>query len=326
MPWCRDSRLESASKKGGSAAMPRQYAVYDVFSEDKLAGNPLAVVFDADGLSDTVMQQIAAEFNLSETVFILPPDNPAHGARLRIFNPSYEMPFAGHPTVGAAVALAERKTGGNGVDIDLMNVLEEGVGPVRTVAKLQADTASFAEFDLPRLSNPVDAEVSKEAVAAALSVEPHEVGFENHHISIWNAGVPYMMVPVHDLSIAAKSRCDAARWEQLAPIVGGQLVDAFVYCRGGVAHEASFHARMFAPHVGIPEDPATGSAVAAFSGAVHMFDELLDGHHALLIEQGVEMGRPSKIHLHLEVDGGKIAHGRIGGNAVKVTEGNLLLD
>ena len=305
--------------------MPRQYAIYDVFSSDRLAGNPLAVVFDAEGLSDEAMQQIAGEFNLSETVFVLPAANPAHGAALRIFTPGRELPFAGHPTVGAAIALAERKSGGD-ADIDLMNVLEERVGPVRTVAKLQRGEASFAEFDLPRLSSRIDVEISKDTVAAALQLDPHEIGFENHHISFWNAGVPFLMVPVHDLSVAARARCEASQWEQLAPIADGQLADAYVYCRGGVAHEAHFHARMFAPHAGINEDPATGSAVAALSGAIHQFDELLDGHHALLIEQGVEMGRPSKIHLHLEVDGGKIAQGRIGGNAVKVAEGVLLID
>ncbi len=305
--------------------MPRQYAIYDVFSADRLAGNPLAVVFEAEGLSDKAMQSIASEFNLSETVFVLPADNPAHGARLRIFTPGRELPFAGHPTVGAAVALAERKSG-DGVNLDLMNVLEEGVGPVRTVARLQSDAASFAEFDLPRLSSRIHVEIEKEPVAAALGVDPHEIGFENHHISLWNAGLPYVMVPVHDLSVAARTRCDGSRWERLAPMADGLLAAAFVYCRGGVSHEAHFHTRMFAPLDGIPEDPATGSAVAAFSGAVHFHDELLDGHHALLIEQGVEMGRPSKIHLHLELDGGKIVQGRIGGHAVKVAEGSLLVD
>lgn len=304
--------------------MSRQYAIYDVFSADRLAGNPLAVVFDSEGLSDEQMQAIAAEFNLSETVFTLPPDNPAHGAKVRIFVPRRELPFAGHPTVGAAVALAERKAG-DGSNIDLMNVLEEGVGPVRTVARLVSGSPSFAEFDLPQLASQIDHDVSRETVAAALGIDPHEVGFENHQITLWSTGVPFLMVPVHDLSVAAKVRCDAARWERLAPMADGQLADAYVYCRGGVDHEAQFHARMFAPHVGIPEDPATGSAVAAFSGAVHQFDELLDGHHALLIEQGVEMGRPSKIHLHLELDGGKIVQGRIGGHAVKVAEGNLLI-
>lgn len=305
--------------------MPRRYAIYDVFSSERLAGNPLAVVFEAEGLSGEAMQKLAREFNLSETVFVLPPDNPAHGARLRIFTPGNELPFAGHPTVGTAVALAEQKAG-EGADIDLMSVLEEGVGPVRTVAKLEAGRASFAEFDMPRLASPVYADVNREAVAAALGIAPHDIGFENHTITVWTAGVPFMMIPVHDLSVVSRARCDAVRWEQLAPLDKGQLADAFVYCRGGVSHEASFHARMFAPHAGIPEDPATGSAVAAFSGVVRRFDEPLDGHHALQIEQGVEMGRPSIIHLHIHLEGGEIVHGRIGGNAVRIAEGTLFLD
>src|SRR5688572_447918 len=108
--------------------MARDYAIYDVFTGDKLAGNPLAVVFDADGLSDIRMQAIAGEFNLSETVFVRPPQNAGHTASLRIFTPGKELPFAGHPTVGAAVALAERQHGDG--DLDLVSVLEEKVGPV----------------------------------------------------------------------------------------------------------------------------------------------------------------------------------------------------
>lgn len=305
--------------------MSRQYAIYDVFTAERLSGNPLAVVFDAEGLKDDVMQKIAGEFNLSETVFILPPTKPAHGASLRIFAPRSELPFAGHPTVGAAIALAERKAGAGDANIDVMNVLEEKVGSVRTVTKLQKGQPGFAEFDLPRLATQIDADLSRETIAAALQIDVLEIGFENHRISLWNAGVPYVMVPVHNLSAAAKVRCDASLWEQLAPIVDGQLADAFVYCRDGVAHDAQFHARMFAPHAGINEDPATGSAVAAFSGAIHLYDDLLDGHHAFLIEQGVEMGRPSRIHLHLEVEDGKIDQARIGGHAVKLAEGTLLI-
>ncbi len=304
--------------------MARDYAIYDVFTDKVLTGNPLAVVFDGDGLSDEAMQQIAAEFNLSETVFVLPAEQSAHSAKLRIFTPARELPFAGHPTVGAAIALAERQAGGEGADLDVMAVFEEKVGPVRCVTRLEKNGCSFAEFDLPRLSEPVRAEPDREAVAIALGLKPQDIGFENHRISVWDAGVPFVMTPVRDLSVAASVECNAIQWEKLAPLAGGQLADAFVYCRGGIDHEAHFHARMFAPHVGIAEDPATGSAAAAFSGTVHQFDELLDGHHALQIEQGVEMGRPSKIHLHLEVDEGKITQGRIGGNAVKAAEGVLL--
>jgi trans-2,3-dihydro-3-hydroxyanthranilate isomerase len=112
-------------------------------------------------------------------------------------------------------------------------------------------------------------------------------------------------------------------WERCAPFAEGRLTSAYLYCRGGVNHNAKFHARMFAPDMGISEDPATGAAVAAMSGAIHFFDKLVDGHHPFLIEQGVEMGRPSHIHLHLDVSGGAIAGARIGGEAVRIASGTL---
>ena len=130
----------------------RNYEVFDVFTDKVLTGNPLAIVHDADGLDDLAMQRIAREFNLSETVFVLPAKNPAHTAWARIFTPDYEMPFAGHPTVGTAVALAQRRFGDvkEGRRMHLI-ILEEQVGPVRCGVKLSADGA-FAEFDLPTLA------------------------------------------------------------------------------------------------------------------------------------------------------------------------------
>jgi trans-2,3-dihydro-3-hydroxyanthranilate isomerase len=299
--------------------MARDYAIYDVFTGEKLAGNPLAVVFDADGLSDSRMQAIAGEFNLSETVFVRPPENPAHSASLRIFTPGKELPFAGHPTVGAAVALAERQHGEG--DYDLVSVLEEKVGPVRCAVRLRKGEANFAEFDLPRTSERVDVKLDAQTVADALCISAADIGFENHRLSAWNAGVAYVMVPVRDLHVAASIRFDPQRWS--ASPLG--TTSAYVYCRGGVDHRASFHARMFAPDLGIAEDPATGSAVAAMSGAIHHFDTLGSGHHALTIEQGVEMGRPSIIHLHIESGGKAVQHARIGGQAIKIAEGRILL-
>jgi trans-2,3-dihydro-3-hydroxyanthranilate isomerase len=304
-----------------------EYAIYDVFTGTALAGNPLAVVFDADHLSDGQMQAIAREFNLSETVFVLKPENQVHTARLRIFTSQRELPFAGHPTVGAAVALADRRLGGrlpaNG--IDLVKMLEEKIGQVRCAVRLQPGKAGFAEFDLPKLSRQLDAEIEPADIGAALGLDPHEIGFENHRISLWSAGVPFVMVPVHDLAAAAKAECNAYQWERFAPMGDGQLAFAYVYCRGGVNHAASFHARMFAPGDGMPEDPATGSAAAALSGAIHHFDGLPEGKHALVIEQGVEMGRPSLIHLHIDCAGTEVSHVRIGGEAVRIAEGKLMI-
>ena len=303
-------------------ALSRRYAIYDVFTDTRLAGNPLAVVFDADGLDDGTMQRLAGEFNLSETVFVGTPDNPAHTARLRNFTPGRELPFAGHPTVGAAIAIAEAAGGGMGPS-DQVSVLEENVGPVRCAVRLGARKAAFAEFDLPRKSKRLDATFDRQALADAFSLKPAQIGFENHVPSLWSAGVAFVMVPVHDLAAAAAVEFDPALWERCAPFAEGGLSAAYLYCRGGVNHNAKFHARMFAPDMGIAEDPATGSAVAALSGAIHFFDKPVDGHHPLLIEQGVEMGRPSLIHLHLDVSGGAIARARIGGEAVRVASGTL---
>ncbi len=303
----------------------RPYAIYDVFTAQKLKGNPLAVVFDADGIDEKAMQAIATEFNLSETVFVLSPEQPGHAARLKIFTPGRELPFAGHPTVGAAIALAERKNGLEDPNRDIVHVLEENVGPVRCAIRMRAGATTFAEFDLPRKSVEVNARFDRQALADAFSLKSTQIGFENHVPSLWSAGVPFVMVPLHDVAAVAAVDFDPAAWEQLAPMADGALASAYLYCRGGVNHSARFHARMFGSGLGIFEDPATGSAVAALSGAIHRFDSLIDGHHPMLIEQGVEMGRASLIHLHLDVHKGEIATARIGGEAVKIASGELYL-
>lgn len=303
--------------------MARAYVLYDVFTDKALTGNPLAVVFDADDLAPEDMQAIAGEFNLSETVFVLKAENPAHTARLRIFTPGRELPFAGHPTVGTAVALAERA--GAGQPLDQMAVLEEKVGPVRCAVRLSESGSSFAEFDLPSKSAHVKLEnaLERQGIADALSISVKKVGFENHYPAVWSAGVPFLFVPVKDVATLGEVEFDPMLWERVAPLTGGHLVSAYVYCRG--QNGADFHARMFSPSMGIAEDPATGAAVAALSGVVHAHDKPTDGYHSFVIVQGVEMGRPSKIHLHIDVAGGEVARARIGGQAVKVASGSIEL-
>lgn len=298
----------------------RRFAVYDVFSSRKLAGNPLAVVFDAEGLDDEAMQAIAGEFNLSETTFIRPPRNPAHRAEVRIFTPKHELPFAGHPTVGSAIAIVEA-AGAKGPSIF---ALEEKVGPVRCAVKHDGE-AMFAEFDLPRLPEHVPFTDDAAAVAAALGLAPHEIGFENHVVSAYSGGVPYILVPVAGLDAAARAGLDTRAWMELTGPAEALSPAAFVYCRETVGSGNAFHARMFAGHLGIPEDPATGSAVASFAGAIVRFDRPGEGLSRHAIEQGIEMGRPSLINLELEVENGRLAGARIGGHAVKVGEGTLLV-
>ncbi|PLP60438.1 phenazine biosynthesis protein PhzF [Mesorhizobium loti] len=299
----------------------RNYLIYDVFTGDRLAGNPLAVVLDCEGLDLDAMQRIAREFNLSESVFVLPPENPRHRARIRIFTPDYEMPFAGHPTVGSAIALTELEDGKE----DAIFVLEENIGPVRCAVS-RSEGTTFAEFDLAKLPEQLKLTAEPEAIGAALGLGPHEIGFENHRVAFFSAGVPYVTIPVANLNAAAKARLNNEVWAQLAPKKSEwSFASPYIYCRETVHKESAFHVRMIVPGNPSYEDPATGSAAAAFAGAIMHFDQPGDGMTRYWIEQGLEMGRPSRIRLELDVAGGKLASARIGGQAVKVGEGKLFV-
>ncbi len=300
--------------------MSRLYAILDVFTDTPLAGNGLAVVLDASGLDAAQMQAIAREFNQSETVFVLPAANPVHSARLRIFTPASEVPFAGHPTVGSAVLLATRKAADGGSGKEMMLLLEETVGLVRAGVFIKDERAGHAIFDVPVLPVPVPAEFDRDAVAAALGLRPSEIGFENHKLGAWSAGLPFVFVPLSGLDAMANAKPNLVAW---SGTFGSPMASVWLYCRETEHSGSDFHARMFAPGYGIAEDPATGSAVAAFAGVVHRFDELPSGSHRHVIEQGLEMGRPSKITLEIDVAGGEVSAVRIGGNAVVVAEGTL---
>ncbi|HVZ13635.1 MAG TPA: PhzF family phenazine biosynthesis protein [Bauldia sp.] len=301
--------------------MAYRYAMLDVFTDRPLSGNALAVVPDAAGLDDARMQSIAAEFNLSETVFVLPADNPVHSARLRIFTPRAELPFAGHPTVGTAVYLAIGKFAGAGQGRhEGVLVLEEKVGRVRCGVFVTGGPSGHAVFDLPRLPEAVAAPLDTDLLAAAFRLTRAEIGFENHRPSAYSAGLPYAFIPVRDLSVMARLHPDPVR---LANAFGNTPLAAYVYCRQTEVAGRQFHARMFAPDIGLVEDPATGSAAAAFAGVIQRFDQPPAGSYRYVIEQGFEMGRPSLIHLEVDVEAGAIAAARIGGDAVVIAEGTL---
>ena len=302
--------------------MSRPYALLDVFTETPLAGNQLAVVLDATGLDDARMQAIAREFNLSETVFVLPPSKPIYTARLRIFTPTRELPFAGHPTVGTAVLLATRKAAEGVPGNEMVLVLEETAGPIRCGVFIQGKQAAHAIFDAPVLPSSVPADFDRDAVAAAVGLLPAEIGFENHKPSAWSAGVPFVFVPVPGLEAIGTIRPNMAAW---AGAFGSPMAAAWFYCRETESSDRNFHARMLAPGFGIAEDPATGSAVAAFAGVVRRFDKPPAGSHRYAIEQGFEMKRPSLMTLEIDIEGGEIGAVRVGGNAVVVAEGMLLI-
>jgi trans-2,3-dihydro-3-hydroxyanthranilate isomerase len=291
--------------------MRRRYVTLDVFTLRRFSGNPLAVVFESEGLDTTAMQRIAREFNYPETVFVLPPSDKAHRANLRIFTPAAELPFAGHPTVGTAVALARGGTPRQNF------VVAEKVGPVPCEVTLRDADSGEATFTLPQLPVKVGDAPDKKAIAGGLGLDEGDIGGDLDG-GRWSAGVAFMCVPVKGLAAIARALPQPDRFEAAFAKDGPAKV--FLFCRE-TADGGDFHARMFAPAMGIPEDPATGSAVAAFGGLLAAQAKLGDGTHRVGIEQGYEMGRPSKIDLGLTISGGKLAAGTIGGGAVVVTEG-----
>ncbi len=290
--------------------MRRRFHTLDVFTDTPLHGNPLAVVHDADGLDATRMQAVAREFNLSETVFVLEPRDPVNSARIRIFTPDRELPFAGHPTVGAAALLAELRAPEIVARQDLGIVLEEEIGLVHCTARRHRGR-SRASFTLPRLPEPGGEPPPDAALAAACGLDAAEIGFDRHRPAAFSAGVPFTTVPLRSTAAVDAMTPDAAHWRRDLRV--------YAYARDG----AGYHARMFAYRSGVYEDPATGSAAAALAGAVMRFDALADGDHTVEIRQGVVLGRPSLIVLGLEVEGGALVSASVGGGAVIVADGTI---
>lgn len=302
--------------------MRRQFYTLDVFTQTPFAGNPLAVVRDCDDLSDDRMQAIAREFNLSETVFLQRPADPVNTARARIFTPTRELPFAGHPTIGAAVLIGLIDAGGMIRARPLDIVLEEGVGPVRCTVRQPREGAAQARFGLPLLPTPAGEVADDARLAAALSLPPEDIGFRNHRPGAWSAGVGFTFVPLASRAAVDRARPDMALWSQaMGP---ADHPAAFVYSEETTDPARHVYARMFAPSLGIAEDPATGGAVAAFAGACVAYEQPEDGEHFVIVEQGFAMGRPSVITLELAVAGGLLEAAAISGAAVIVSEGRLM--
>jgi trans-2,3-dihydro-3-hydroxyanthranilate isomerase len=299
--------------------MPRRFYTLDVFAGEVLAGNPLAVVLEAQGLDDRRMQAIAAEFNLSETVFVVAPAQASHRAGLRIFTPGRELPFAGHPTVGAAVLLGLLDRGGKQGLLDF--VLEEKIGAVPCRVEVLEAERGQATFTVPRLPERLGGLPDKAALAQGLGLDPKDIGFGAHEPSIYSAGVPFACVPLRGRDAVTRARPQGEAFAKAFAAEG--YANAYVYCAEPLEKAHAYHARMFAPGFGIAEDPATGSAAAAFAGVIMQYDAPADGHPAFVIEQGDAMGRPSRITLRLDVAEGRLRQASIGGEAVIMSEGQL---
>ena len=300
--------------------MTRRFFTLDVFTEQPLAGNPLAVVLDCEGLDDARMQSIAREFNLSETVFVFEPRDPLHSARVRIFTPARELPFAGHPTIGASCLIGEVRAPDIIAAQALRVVIEEEVGDIVCLVRRRVGQALAADFTLPRLPQRLDQTPPSNAeIAKGLGLAESDIGFDRHEPSLFSAGAPFLFAPVRSLAAIARARPGRMPWSEN----GGPAT--YLYTREVVDPNAAFHVRMFGGAWGVPEDPATGSAAAAFAGVALAFDRPPDGEHVLVIEQGIEMGRASRIVLGFEVRSALLRSASIGGSAVIVSSGALEL-
>ena len=300
--------------------MKFKFHTLDVFTARKFGGNPLAVVLDADALSTEQMQTIAREFNLSETIFVMKPDNPANSAKVRIFFPTGEMPFAGHPTVGCAILLASQKYK-PGCSFETEIRLEEVAGLVPVKVSRIGDVPR-AMFTAPVTPFKVDLPLPANAeIARALALELSDIGFGNHQPGLHQGGPRCLHVPVASRAALAKSRAIEPHWSKLIEPLGTDM--AYLYTTGGDAKGTNYQARMFAPTAGIPEDPATGSATALLAAQLLHAEKLADGKHTWELEQGYEMGRPSELHLEVDISGGKLTAVGVAGQAVQIMEGVL---
>jgi trans-2,3-dihydro-3-hydroxyanthranilate isomerase len=296
--------------------MKRRFATLDVFTESRFAGNPLAVVLDPQGLDTAAMQTIAREFNLSETVFVFPPETSSSRARLRIFTPANELPFAGHPTVGTAVLLGGLDGGG-----ERSFTLEEKIGPVPCRVTSTGAGRGRASFDIPRLPAKEAELPDVAAMAKALGLSRTDLGLGELAAARWSAGNPFSFVPIRSLDAMRRCMVDLATFD--SAFDGGGRAAAFLFCRETQDAGNDFHARMFAPAFGILEDPATGSAVAAFAGYLAATGRYKNGTHVVRIEQGYEMGRASLLELTINISEGQLTGASIAGDAVIVMEGTI---
>ena len=299
------------------------YEVVDVFTTTRFGGNPLAVITDARKLDDAQMQHIAAEFGYSETTFVLPPSDPAHTARVRIFTPVTEVPFAGHPNVGTGFVLARRgdvfgRTAGESM------IFEETAGLVEVSVRRGRGLVTGASITAPRPLE-VGQEVDRGLVADCVSLAEADIMIDAHQPCVLSVGLPFVFAQLADRAALARSRPNLNRFveaNQAIPLEGGFAVFLYVPTPGDPAR---ISARMFAPLDKVPEDPATGSASAALGAFLAGRMESPDGEVTLTIEQGEDMGRPSQIDLRMRKAGGVVWQVSVAGSCVPVMRGELVL-
>jgi trans-2,3-dihydro-3-hydroxyanthranilate isomerase len=304
--------------------MPRSYRYlhYDVFTDRLFGGNQLAVVLDGRGLPVETMQAIAKEMNFSETTFVLPPEQPDTDVRMRIFTPLEEMPMAGHPTIGATFALARSGIIERGRERFMFGL---NIGPVPVTMVWNGDDLSFVWMTqpLPKYSEPIP---DPARAAAALSLSPAAVAGTGLPVQVVSCGVPFLFVPLTTRSAVDSAVVNRGVLDSLFSASKTAAQGVFVFSSQPGDNRATVYSRMFAPDIGIGEDPATGGASGPL-GCYLVRHKVVrpEKAEAMISLQGVKMGRPSHVHISIGVENGKINSVRVGGESVLAGEGTLYL-
>jgi trans-2,3-dihydro-3-hydroxyanthranilate isomerase len=307
----------------------------DVFTERRFGGNQLAVFPDARAIPEAHLLPIAREFNYSEVTFVYPPADRAHTRRVRIFTPGGEIPFAGHPTVGTAHVLvatgevrpaeprsseAPRESAGNG---ELRLVLEEGVGPVPVLVRLERGEPTFAQLSVAKLPEVVARPRNVAELAEVLSLDPGDFVGGAYEPEALSSGIPFLMVPLASSDAVRRARVRLDVWERTVRGTPSSEMMVFAMTEGEASGASDVHARVFVPGLSVPEDPATGSACAVLGGYLAARTPRDGGTLRWTVAQGLEMGRPSTIHVEADKAGGRVTAVRVGGTSVLVSEGRM---
>lgn len=299
-----------------------RYLTLDVFTDRMFGGNQLAVFPDARSIPEALLLPITREFNFSEVTFCYPPEDPAHTRRVRIFTPGAEMPFAGHPTIGTTAALALCEGALDGAREGRLT-LGLGVGPVPVDVRLEGEALAWAELSvakLPEVGPPVPTATT---LAEILSLEANDLVGGTLSPQAVSCGIPFLLVPLKSVAALERARIRMDRWEQT--LRKSWAPEILLAARDPESGEQHWRARMFAPGLNVPEDPATGSAIAALGGWLALKDGRADGSYAWTVRQGQEIGRPSLLRVRAEKSGGTVTAVRVSGHAVLTGEGRLRL-
>jgi trans-2,3-dihydro-3-hydroxyanthranilate isomerase len=300
--------------------MRYQFYTADVFTDHVFGGNQLAVFPKAGGLDTGQMQKVAREFNLSETVFVFPPETPQGTRRLRIFTPGVELPFAGHPTVGTAFvlsAIGEIPLQGEMIEI----VFEEGVGPVPVKIFAERGRPVYTELTAAKLPEFGPEPPAIADLAAMLSLEAADLLAGAMKPQAVSCGIPFLFIPLRNREVLGRAKLNRDLWERFLSRYWAPSV--YLLTDDPELQGSDWRSRMFAPAMGIEEDPATGAAATALAGYLGICDQFSDGTLKWVVEQGFEMGRPSLIKVEADKKQDKITEIRVGGASVLVSEGTM---